>query len=528
MAGPKVTILTLKRDQVTGGRYRTNQGDGPVLRFSPIQFGSCAKKRTSRSHKHGVASASGPDSLREDFRRYLPSKAIGAIGRLLQRCCLLAAIILLSWPNRLIAGNPLDVQSAQRLAGIGSQGVLHSALIEAPVLDLPTTQATTVERPEVDSTNAAIADLEQQVLDLQTRLDDSTAGEASDVGIDIGGAVRFQYTVEDYVRGNPNRGGDLDFDIFRIDFDGEIGGVLLSAQYRWFQYMNVIHHAWAGYDFNDQWQVQLGITRVPFGNLPFNSHNFFFSTNYYVGLEDDYDAGIKLVGQDESHDFRVAFFKNDEMGGIDGFVDNRTDRYSYDVVGIRAPGEAIFDPPATEIAEHNGWVMRYTYDLCGSDVGASFLVGRFRDRNVSRGNRWAYAVHSNTTIDRWNLQFQFSDYDYDVDDAGLLVVGAYSFYDTIPARARLYTANLAYRLPVHCGPVTELLFYNDFNVMADKSGGLQENTLLNVAGVAVSAVGLYTFFDLLSAKNQPFVGGSLGDDAGIWNTRFNINVGYYF
>ena len=95
-------------------------------------------------------------------------------------------------------------------------------------------------------------------------------------------------------------------------------------------------------------------------------------------------------------------------------------------------------------------------------------------------------------------------------------------------RDRLYTANLAYRLPVRCGPVTELLFYNDFNVMADKSGGLQENTLLNVAGVAVSAGGLYTFFDLLSAKNQPFVGGSLGDDAGNWNTRFNINVGYYF
>jgi len=29
----------------------------------------------------------------------------------------------------------------------------------------------------------------------------------------------------------------------------------------------------------------------------------------------------------------LGFFKNDERGGVDGYVDNRRDRYSYDVVG---------------------------------------------------------------------------------------------------------------------------------------------------------------------------------------------------
>ena len=434
----------------------------------------------------------------------------------------IAALLLLQ------AANPLDERSIR--ADDTPSWMLNSGLIENQLRTERTAEQSYAELPETVTADSRITELENQIRDLGTRVSSQLEAEreSGEVHIDIGGAVRFQYVLEDYIPGNRKRAGDIDFDNFRIDFDGEVGGVLLSAQYRWYHYMDVIHHGWAGYQFNDDWQMQAGITRVPFGNLPYNSHNFFFSTNYYVGLEDDYDAGIKLIGDDGAHDLRMAFFKNDEMGGVDGFVDNPTDRYSYDVVGIRGPGQGIFDPPAIEIAEYNGWVVRYTYQYCWSEVGASFLGGQFRDRDSKRGDRFAYAIHSDTNIDRWNLKLQYTDYRYDVDGAGLLVVGAYSFYDTIPAQARLYTANIAYALPVDCGPVTELLFYNDFNVMADKSGGLTENTMLNVAGVAVSAGGLYTYFDLLSAKNQPFVGGSMGSDSGNWNTRFNINVGYYF
>ena len=306
------------------------------------------------------------------------------------------------------------------------------------------------------------------------------------------------------------------------------GGVELSAQYRWFQYMDVIHHAWVSYPHNEHFQAQVGITRVPFGNLPYNSHNFFFSSGFYVGLEDDHDAGIKLIGQNEQHDLRIAFFVTDEMGGIDGFVDNRTDRYAYDLVGIRAPGEGLFSPPAIEIAEQNSVSLRYAYKWPPATVGVSFLYGDLRDRARSVGDRLAYAVHLNSTIDRWNLQLQYTDYDYDAGDSGLLVVGAYSFFDTIPAKARLYTCNLAYNWPVKWGPITQLTFYNDHNIMTDKSGGLTENTILNVSGVAVTAGGLYTYFDLLSAKNQPFVGSSMAADDKDWNTRLNINVGFYF
>jgi hypothetical protein len=171
--------------------------------------------------------------------------------------------------------------------------------------------------------------------------------------------VRFQFSLEDYNEGNRDRGGDVDFDVFRIDFDGEVGGIELSAQYRWFQCMDVIHHAWVGYSPSDFFQTQVGITKVPFGNLPYNSHNFFFSSNFYIGFEDDHDAGIKFITLDENHDFRLAYFVTDEMGGIEGFVVDRSDRYAYDLIGERAPAEGTFEFPALEIAEYNTLNMRY-------------------------------------------------------------------------------------------------------------------------------------------------------------------------
>ncbi len=358
---------------------------------------------------------------------------------------------------------------------------------------------------------------------------DSKAAEKEDTGITLGGAVRFQYVYEDYNDNNSSRGGDFDFDVFRLDLNGEIGGVILSAQYRWFQYMNVIHHAWVGYDFDEQWQGQMGITRVPFGNLNYNSHNYFFSSNYYVGLEDDYDAGIKFIRKSDQHDLRIAFFFTDEMGGIDGYVDNRSDRYSYDIVGVRAIDEGIYDQPNLEAAEHNTLSLRYAYQLDNVELGFSWLSGDLRDATSSIGTRSAFAVHTDAQFNRWNIKLQYTDYEYDFDEySPMIAVGAYSFYDSIPSEAKLYTVNVAYLKPVSFGPITSLNFYNNYNLMTDKSGDFTNDTIMNVLGVAISAGALYTYVDLVSAKNQPFVGGTMAGDSDDWQTRFNINFGYYF
>jgi len=112
-------------------------------------------------------------------------------------------------------------------------------------------------------------------------------------------------------------------------------------------------------------------------------------------------------------------------------------------------------------------------------------------------------------------------------DVPITISSAFSFFDSIPAEATSYTANLAYSLPVDFGPVSNITFYNDFSWITDKPAGLAD-TWMNVSGFSVLAGGLFAYFDFVSARNQPFIGGSTAGDSGDVNQRFNLNIGYYF
>lgn len=357
------------------------------------------------------------------------------------------------------------------------------------------------------------------------------APEASDEGIKFGGAMRFQYSYEGYDRDNKHRNGDVDFDIFRLNMHGKVGDVELQAEWRWFQYMSAIKFAWLAYDFDETSQVQLGITRIPFGVQPYDSHSYFFSSNYYLGLEDTYHAGAEYVYAGDPWNVQLAFFKNDAMGGVDGYVSNRSNSYSYNVVGVRAPGDGIFDDPHQPIGSADTSAARVAYTFKPGDLklelGASALYGGLESSTASVGDYHAYAVHMNADYARWNVQAQASHYEYDVDGgADRLAVGAYAFYDSIPTRADTYTFNVRYHQPVQWGPVQSLDFYNDYSLVTHKSGWLP-STFMNVLGVGVSAGDLYTYFDFLTARNQPFVGGTMAGDGEVEH-RFNINFGFYF
>lgn len=380
--------------------------------------------------------------------------------------------------------------------------------------------ANAAELSELDEVKQELKEIKQQL---------ATDKETKDASIKVGGAVRFQYGIKDYDEDDKDRGGDFDFDVFRLDFNGTIGDVTLSAQYRWYQYMDAVHHAYVAYQFDDNWQGQVGITQVPFGNLTYNSNSFFFSTNFYVGLEDDYDAGLSFIGDYDKHDIRIAFFKTDEMGGIDGYVGDKTGRYSYDIVGTRNPGEGIYDTPQQGLADDSTFNLRYAYKFDNFEVGASVLSGGIEGEDGNAGDHNAYAIHTKGNIDNFGFMFQYTDYEYDLDDGSdFVTVGAYAFYDTIPASATIYNMNLSYSLPVTIGPITNLTFYNDYNLMTDKSGGLKEDTIMNVTGVMVTSGNLYTLIDYAIGQNQPFIGGSLAGDSDETNSRLNINFGYYF
>ena len=188
---------------------------------------------------------------------------------------------------------------------------------------------------------------EQQVAEISKKADTQVVAvaepEKKDEGIKIGGAIRANYSINSYDDDNEDRGGDFDFDIFRLNVSGEINDISLNGEIRFYDYMTVVKYAYLGYEFTDGWEGQAGITNVPFGNGPYNSHSYFFSTNYYVGLEDDFDLGVVVKRKlKDNWKLDLGFFKNDELGGVDGSASDKSHRYSYDIVGTRAPDEGTF------------------------------------------------------------------------------------------------------------------------------------------------------------------------------------------
>lgn len=107
---------------------------------------------------------------------------------------------------------------------------------------------------------------------------------------DPGGAVRFNYGWLDY--GPTSR---LQLELMRADLDAGTGPFSFSAQYRWYDGFDAVHHAYAGWQFSDATQLKAGIQQVPFGLLPTVSQSFWFGSGYYLGIEDDYDPGLVVI-----------------------------------------------------------------------------------------------------------------------------------------------------------------------------------------------------------------------------------------
>lgn len=356
-----------------------------------------------------------------------------------------------------------------------------------------------------------------------------TDGPASDPdGIHFGGALRYNATWNGFDRGVRQRRGDSGFDIFRINAGGRIDSLTLSAEYRFYSYMHTLHHGWVGYDFDNQGEARVGVMQVPFGLLPYASHNFWFGIPYYLGLEDDYDLGMQYLHASGPWDVRVAFFKNEELG-------NAADlgRYSYDPV-------LVDDDPAAANEEVNTFNGRVAYTFgrdtdCTHEAGMSGQWGELYNHDTGlRGDHWAGAVHLDSHCGRWNPQFQVARYGYSPrNPAGVstdtITVGAFEFPHQIAARGTLAVINLAYNLPVNWPAVRSLTCYNDFSLLR-KDRDAFDDSYLNTTGCVVNAGPTWTYFDVIRARNMIFFGdGSLADaGSNDWETRVNINFGYYW
>jgi len=351
------------------------------------------------------------------------------------------------------------------------------------------------------------------------------AEEPADPSITIGGALRFNAVWKGFDEDNRNRRGETGLDLFRINVDGALEDFLVSAEYRFYSFMNTIHHGWIGRDFDEWGRVEAGITKVPFGLLPYASHSFWFGIPYYIGLGDDYDLGVKYVLDRDAWNFQLAFFKNEELASAGDLG-----RYSYDLVTV---GEARNEETNTVNAR-----LAYTFGKgsgCSQEVGASGRWGELFNRDTDRrGDQWAAALHWDADCGRWNPQIEVGRYQYDPsnpvgvsDDA--MTFGAFEAAHQVASEGTFAVANLAYNFPVPFYWMDALTCYNDLSVLHKDESSFR-TSILNTTGCVVRVGPTYTYLDVIQGENALFLGdGSLaGDGSAEWETRLNLNVGYYW
>jgi hypothetical protein len=343
--------------------------------------------------------------------------------------------------------------------------------------------------------------------------------------LELGGALRFNLLHRDYAEASKGRRGEGGLDVFRLNLDGQLDNILVSAEYRFYSYMSVLHHGWIGYQFDDDSQLQFGVSQVPFGLLPYPAHNSWFGVPYYVGLGDDYDMGIKYQRSDGPWSTHLAFYKNAELNDA-----GNTERYSFDVI---RQGEQ-----QNEETNQLNARAAYTFGLgstCQSTVGTSLQAGELYNATIERrGDHWAVAAHLDSRCGRWNFQAQASRYQYNPanpegQDNSAITMGAFAGSYPVAADADMAVANIAYNVPSPWQSIDSITCYNDYSHLF-KHRADAHDSMINTTGCAIGSGPLFTYIDYIMANNMAyFANGSMaggGEDK--WHGRFNVNIGFYW
>ena len=318
---------------------------------------------------------------------------------------------------------------------------------------------------------------------------------------------------------------------YRIASRADIYTVSLSYRIpvnKWFlDDICMLREGWIGYRFNDSHRLQIGLTTVPFGVLPYTGNNYFFNLNYYAGLEDDADMGIKYLFHKDRWELSLAYFQNADLSGTGGDSELSASRYAYDIAGCDK-----------EAHQGNIRVVYHFGNLWRHQLGGSVLMGGLYNMDTRKtGLRTAFALHYVADYRRWNLKMQYTNYNLRPvrapgEDRSVVTMAAYGSSYRIASRADIYTVSLSYRIPVNKWFLDDICLYNDFSLLNKRVAGFNDS-LENVTGCSLAIGKVFTYIDYAVGRNHAWLGdvwdeAFAGGTEDNWNVRFNINIGYYF
>ncbi|PXA04201.1 hypothetical protein DDZ13_08500 [Coraliomargarita sinensis] len=391
-------------------------------------------------------------------------------------------------------------------------------------------------------------------------------------GLKIGGAVRANYYGGDYTDSgakNANRGDDgtISLDTFRINMDYKRGPWLGKLEYRFYpgysgsnsDSYHFLHTGWLGYDFDNAGQLQVGVNRVPFGPGPYGiSQSWFFDQHYYVGLSDDMDLGIKYTETRGDWTFDLAYYYSDEGSWYGENFSTDSVRYSYDVVDETGDG----------YEERNQFNARAIYAAefgeVKADLGVSAQFGFLKSNGEQDdGEHYAFSVHPIFKWNNWTLAPQLTYYKYNIDgyvdrtDDGidnptddLIQFGAYDFPTFVATEAWMPAISLSYYYEVdQVDWLDYIIPYAEYSAIMKTESEFNDSEFIT-AGAAWGRGGWYIYTELAFSNGNDFIGNEVGygdptsgasNNDGVfqsdrfggnstdeWETRFNVNFGYYF
>jgi len=345
--------------------------------------------------------------------------------------------------------------------------------------------------------------------------------------LDLGGALRLNYSWQDYNPERRDRFGDFGLEVFMATVEADYGDIFLSAQYRWYADFETIKWGYVGFRVDPGLEAHLGISQVPFGILPWASHSFWFGATYYMGFEDDYDTGVKVLYEAGPWDLQAAFYKNDE------YVDaSRADRYSFDLV--TGEDQANREVNQLNLRAAREWTLSEASSI---DLGGSLMLGGiYNEVTKKTGRRHAAAVHADGRFGHWNLQIEAMRYRFNPKnppevDSRFVQLAGFRFPFLMASEGSELTLNLARDFNPGYRFLEDVTCYTDFSTIAPGESGLDSSTQI-VTGCLLTKGGLYTYVDWITGRNMWFAGGpGIGlesVDPDPWKGRLNINMGFYF
>ncbi|MCL7986858.1 hypothetical protein M8998_02770 [Sphingobacterium sp. lm-10] len=349
--------------------------------------------------------------------------------------------------------------------------------------------------------------------------------------VHLGGAVRFNYLYSSWDEQLRAQGGNIAYDVVRLNVIAAYKNVLLDAEYRLYASSfggGFLKHAWMGYQFREGEQIQVGLASIPFALQPYTGNNWFFNIGYYVGLEDNYDMGIRYLRRKKNWDYDIAFFKNPETLDIGGGTELSHSRYGYDIVGRNK-----------KINQLNGNLVYKTLGTVKQRIGISAQYGGLYNLDTKQvGNHYAGALAYEADYRSWNLKASFIHAVHNpINAAGesnqIVEMAAYGAAYEVATDFNLYTIGVAKNIDVNWRLFKQFAVYNDFGYMQKQLKSF-ENSYMNVTGLRTTIGPITTYIDYATGYNHSWFGGNFVDDFSRGNpdakrhSRFNINLGYYF